>query len=964
MSSSGDCACSPRSGVGNHCNSDPGHDPTIPTTPKQTVHDHKVAARCRSDPHPRSNHVDPFDPKYAHVPLDVPLSHVEDYVKRKNSRNDQDHLQSQIMFFKKEFGNLHCGKSRIKTTSTSTSSTNNSNNTTTTRSSSTTTSTQTSMSSSMTSTQNDDHKDDSDRDDEDEDRNHHLSLLNMAPMLTTDDFLVPTFESLHSIRNALARYESHHMYQRWCRAQYRRHQRHEQQRDDNGEAERAERERDRIRARIHDPTRMEYHYYRSIRRRRESNGSTATNERTEITESNANQTVTVNEIESDHKEQEDVDEDTTMSTNQTDNDHHHGEYQYVAPFYNPFLRLQMVDDQNDQKMAETNNVSNTNNTHSTPNGAANGTSNGGSNGRSNGANTSMIRGSRLIRPNDDDSKSIEVLDLAASNSSNSSNYNSSGTSRASRTSMASSSSTSTSTSGGNSYRGILESDPSTARRAAPRFVYDFEIDPWDPNSPLYRRPIRNTNNTNTNVNNDDVNGGFNGHSNGVSNGSNAANASNGVSNPGSNGHDTSTQTTSDLQRRYERQFRRYRYSFRALQHHHMRRRIWQRRMQRLAASQNGVIIETRNNSNGSGGDGLDDYDSHHPFDLDDEFVRDNLYILPMNYDDDAANMDEMGITERDRDRNRNDQESSGNGGNGRSSGANSGSASGSVRGRHFSRLQSLLAFNATMSDDDESNLKIKTKLKTYSSRLDGLADFKAAASLIPLKLTAKDPFGQKVYDHKQYRLRQKLEMDEVDGSYGFDDDRKMGEKMEMNHGMSPTPTPGMTPGTTPGMTPGLTPGLTPGPSPRPDDGRIVLQGIDASQNLLAQLSSDCLLIILNMITGLGNVRTMALYRSLSSELSIFDMERIRDCSVYKCQALFVERYRQNLFDERYKALHQPELIRALSSEPRTLCEFQQDRQRKVLERQYSTSSAGSIGSMNHPMNRCVDGDDDEKAFPV
>jgi len=142
----------------------------------------------------------------------------------------------------------------------------------------------------------------------------------------------------------------------------------------------------------------------------------------------------------------------------------------------------------------------------------------------------------------------------------------------------------------------------------------------------------------------------------------------------------------------------------------------------------------------------------------------------------------------------------------------------------------------------------------------------------------------------------------------------------------------------------------------------VLKGIDASQNLLAQLSSDCLLIILNMITGLGNVRTMALYRSLSSELSIFDMERIRDCSVYKCQALFVERYRQNLFDERYKALHQPELIRALSSEPRNLIEFQEDRQRRVLSKQSSSCSERSNRSTSKL--QYIGNDDDEKAMPV
>merc|ERR1719410_2155181 len=71
----------------------------------------------------RDRVVDPFDPKYANVPLDVPIARYNDYVARKNSRNDQDHLHSQIMFFKKEFGNLRGGKSaKSRKTSRSTSS--------------------------------------------------------------------------------------------------------------------------------------------------------------------------------------------------------------------------------------------------------------------------------------------------------------------------------------------------------------------------------------------------------------------------------------------------------------------------------------------------------------------------------------------------------------------------------------------------------------------------------------------------------------------------------------------------------------------------------------------------------------------------------------------------------------------------------------------------------------------------
>merc|ERR1712204_68402 len=120
-----------------------------------------------------------------------------------------------------------------------------------------------------------------------------------------------------------------------------------------------------------------------------------------------------------------------------------------------------------------------------------------------------------------------------------------------------------------------------------------------------------------------------------------------------------------------------------------------------------------------------------------------------------------------------------------------------------------------------------------------------------------------------------------------------------------------------------------------EDDIIVQCGIDASQNLLSQLSSDLRLIILNMLTGIDKLRTTAIYNSLRSQLSDFDMDRVRNCSVYKCQALSVERYRQNLFDEKYKAMQQPALTRALSDEPKDLFAFQQDRKARMLRRQSS-----------------------------
>merc|ERR1712087_586082 len=56
------------------------------------------------------------------------------------------------------------------------------------------------------------------------------------------------------------------------------------------------------------------------------------------------------------------------------------------------------------------------------------------------------------------------------------------------------------------------------------------------------------------------------------------------------------QTTSDLQRRCDRNYRRYRYSFRALHHH--QRRLWEQRMARLSANDQ----NDRNDQNDQTGD--------------------------------------------------------------------------------------------------------------------------------------------------------------------------------------------------------------------------------------------------------------------------------------------------------------------------------------------------------------------------
>jgi len=107
---------------------------------------------------------------------------------------------------------------------------------------------------------------------------------------------------------------------------------------------------------------------------------------------------------------------------------------------------------------------------------------------------------------------------------------------------------------------------------------------------------------------------------------------------------------------------------------------------------------------------------------------------------------------------------------------------------------------------------------------------------------------------------------------------------------------------------------------------------DCEQNFLSLLPSDLCAAVLTMITGLSTTRTMAMYRSLRSPLSRFDVERARGCSVYASQAYFVERYRQNLFDEKYKAIQQTQRSRASPTITMSLLEFQRDRERRLREK--------------------------------
>merc|ERR1719471_760767 len=86
---------------------------------------------------------------------------------------------------------------------------------------------------------------------------------------------------------------------------------------------------------------------------------------------------------------------------------------------------------------------------------------------------------------------------------------------------------------------------------------------------------------------------------------------------------------------------------------------------------------------------------------------------------------------------------------------------------------------------------------------------------------------------------------------------------------------------------------------------------NSQQNFLSLLPRDLCAAVLTMITGLKSARAMAVYRSLRSSLSRFDVQRARNCSVYASQAFFVERYRQNLYDEKHKAMLHTQQSRTL-----------------------------------------------------
>ena len=114
--------------------------------------------------------------------------------------------------------------------------------------------------------------------------------------------------------------------------------------------------------------------------------------------------------------------------------------------------------------------------------------------------------------------------------------------------------------------------------------------------------------------------------------------------------------------------------------------------------------------------------------------------------------------------------------------------------------------------------------------------------------------------------------------------------------------------------------------------------------LFSSISADLQTYVLRTLTGLGPKRSVALFRSLRSNLDSFSIRRIAHCSIYKAQALFVERFRQALFDEKHKGLQREGLAenvaRAFRNEPENLEEFQQQRKQRLNTRREINARKG------------------------
>jgi len=680
--------------------------------------------------------IDEFDPKYSAVPLDVDISHVDEYVKRKNHKNDQDHLSSQIMYFKREFGALNSDSKTVATTATTTTTSNtenqnqnqNQNQTqshTSTAVQHTSNSTQTQTSSTISHTQqprdNDDHKDE-----------HVLQYRDIREWMSAYDWRSCTRDARFAVMPPPSNVRgAHHRMQLRVHTLSDRDLAHESPRNHNDDDGNDMHDRDQPDS--HASSNNDVHDHAEHDGPRVANGAN---------------------------------------------------YRYVAPFYNPFLRLSIAP--HDVFL----HIDGDNHNHSLVINTRN--------------NNDDDDGKQLPPPQQQQQSPIFPLSFYEQNR--------------------------------------IEHHCSGARAARGASVM-----------------TQTTQTTPTDDGDDDI-----------------ATATATVDD------DDEHRVQSNLRRRqldhalmHGWHLHEHHRHYRMLQVYNTRRRLHQQQQQQQEQQHRQRDPNHNHNSHDrDGGDRRIDHD-------DDDIVHDiHNYDLAQTHDmyrvlsAAAAAAHTATASANDIDTNLHLQHNI------------------DLYSANVSRLANILSFTSgRLHDDDQASATAATSSKNMANlnlkhaaavRFDGLHDFDAALELIPMRLTCYDPLQQTVVVSK---AAQKMEAD-TDVDEG--EDVCEGERGESD-GMAAIP-----------------------------------------MSMLSQLSSDVHLIILSMLTGLSYVRTLALWKSLRSRLSKFDISRVYNCSIYKSQALFVERYRQNLFDEKYKAQQAPALHRALSQAPRNLYEFQTDRQSKLL----------------------------------
>jgi len=890
---------------------------------KQKKHKRASLAALRAD-------IDEFDPKYANVPLDVPIGHVEEYLHRKNHRNDQDHLQAQIICFKKEFGAVSAvHPAATSTTTTSTSSTTATSTSTTATTSNTASSSSSSSAaaassssasaSSMSTTlpafnmfnmhqihrhrasaivnnimnhtqlmmqdehshTNDDHKDEHDHDHEHNDDDYNMAAFD-------DDLLLPSNDSISSIRSALARYEA------W---QYNSNNTNASEPQSHAHSHSHRRSAPRQAANRYP---YPWAFYQCALQDHmdedEQLASSCSSRHARSVPSNNEQSRKIAQHQRQQRRALRAQRDENQSQKR-DRERDRNGYQYVTPFYNPFLRVNIVESKQAQHVAAATDECKTE--------------------CSTKKHVRLSSRKQTVRDDDDDDKENVHEEESHSHS------------QSKRSQAAPAATKSIFPLSHYEQNRVRDTNVVVGEEEEPDYAGNHgvvvereeeedDLDEYHDYDMMADLNVLSNMNHATNTN---ANANTNAHSNSNSN--------------------ANSKTNRPFRPNYnhfrQQQYRRYR-AMQILQHQQqrsmqvfkLRRRLW--RDVNLLNDYN--RMSNHHSSNVHGGDMEENEQilhNIHNYDLNNEIdstafrlhaASFNLLPLPMSF---QANDEELVLNlmnsqhGHDDGGGDNDHNHNSNSNENVNLNANRHSFNPMRFSSHLSRFSNVLSFNTAFSDDDNDNNNVKLKVVSpklqqhISTRLDGLQDFKAAFELIALRLTCLDPFKQKIYPHRQYRRRQKQETDdtltdEEDDEHELHRRRHHGYRVCTNNGNK----------------------------------TVVISGIDRQQNLLSQLSSDLHLILLTMLTGLDNVRTMALYRSLRSELTEFDISRIRNCSVYKCQALFVERYRQALFDEKYKALQAPALHRALSDAPQSLDEFQKHRETQLMKRQSSISSQSSV----------------------